>query len=99
MSNEEFDKLPFEELVFRAEMIEEEYAEQQKNDLKTAAFTAWLVTNSVNPTGKSYKQYLSLYGLGEKEPPLSAELKAELTKKGIRKAESVLERLKQSGVK
>lgn len=78
-------------------MIDEQKAEDVKNQMVSASFAAWQITNQV-----SYRKQLSAHlkslGLAEKEKPMSKEYKEVVVKRAYDKAQSVLERMKKAGL-
>lgn len=83
--------LDFSEYVFRAGQLEEIQAENFKNRMEAAAFTAWLGSSS----NKSFTQYLQALGLQDKTEQISGEMRKKLAARAV----SIAERIKSADKK
>lgn len=78
----------FADFLLRADLIGEFRAEEKKNQLIAAAYTAWLMGSG----GKcSFKSYQISLGLIEKPPPLTKEEKKEMAQKGYSTAARIIQ--------
>jgi hypothetical protein len=79
--------MPFSEMVFQADMIEQERIEETKNSLISAAYTSWLLGAGER---KSFGAYLKYLGLSDKESKLPETQKKMITEKAHRIAERIM---------
>jgi len=86
LTEAEFDKLDYDEVLFYAGRIDEEKAEQVRRGMREAAFAVYL---SGAGGKKSWRHYLGDIGLGDKLPKLSAEEKAEEVKRALSLAKKI----------
>ena len=78
----------FADFLLRADLIAEFRAEEKKDQLTAAAYTAWLMGSG----GKcSFESYQISLGLMEKPPPLTKAERQEIAEKGYSTAAKIVE--------
>lgn len=85
--------LDFAELVFRSSMIEREKADQVKNSMIAASFTAWQIITS-NGGKLDWDKHILALGLTDKPPKISDKAKKLM----VDKAYYVADKIKASRV-
>jgi hypothetical protein len=78
--------------MFRAEMLEKEKAEKEKQNLIGHAFSTWITAGSKY----TFEKYLEKLGLREAEikAPLSKSEKIRAAREAVKKANAIIEKLK-----
>ncbi len=78
----------FADFLLQAELIAEFRAEEKKDQMTAAAYTAWLMGAGEK---KTFKSFLIGIGLLEKPTPLSQEEKKVIAQKGYSAAARIIE--------
>lgn len=87
MSSKEFGDMLFVDFAFFSETIILHEAQERKEALKAAAFTAWLLTDN----RKSFTEYLNALGLGDKREPVPEEHIEIVAKRNVTLAERIMD--------
>jgi len=79
----------FADFLLRADLIAEFKAEEKKDQLVAAAYTAWLMGSAGGK--KSFKSYLVGLGLMDKPEPLTREEKREMARRSYSTAARIID--------
>jgi hypothetical protein len=91
----EFDQLDYEDIVFCAKILADKKAEESRERMTAASFTAWQIMR-VNGYKKSWTAHLKVVGL-TKEKPKRTKIDKDEKKKAVFDALQIAQRLKRNG--
>ena len=94
LSEDEIDKLPYNEIVFRGNFIYRRREEEFKNGLIFSSFSSWQILSAQGHVKVEWQDYARRLNLIEKEIIEKGSLRQDFTK-GLQNAEKILNRLKK----